>query len=108
MIKYICPGYIALATWTGQVYSNRIPVDLWAEWSTVSGDIRSTLLPTKGTEPGERWEAELRINRSGPADRLLYITFFSEDGQPVHRYTDAGTVFQADAGTTVHVNLGGR
>lgn len=109
MIKYICPGYIALATWTGEVYSDKVTCDLWGEWVTVGrGSIEACLRATKGTEVGERWTGTLRINRKGPADHLLYITMFSEEGQPMYRYETPGMVFPAQYGVEVNMILGGR
>ena len=109
MITYIGPGHIALATWTGILYSEKLPVDLWCEWRTIGrGTIDSKLYASKGGDVREPWEATLTIDRNGPLDHLLYITMFSHCGQPVYRYEDAGTVFPADAGTEVIIQMGGR
>lgn len=109
MIKYICPGYIALATWTGIEYSDPVTVDLWCEWGVDPGGTPyALLLASKHAPVGKPWEAEFRVKKSGPADHLLHITFFSEAGLIMFRYTGSGTTFMPDAGLKVNAWLGGR
>lgn len=108
MIKYICPGYLALATWTGEVYSPIVTVDLWCEWRLdAGGQIHTLLHPTKDTGVGETWSASLIVDRTGPMDRLLYITLFAEVGTPMHRYEGTGQVFVPLKGTRVEMIMGG-
>lgn len=111
LMRYLCPGYVALSTWSmggDNLYSQKIPVDLWCEWRLDSSErIHTILHATKGTQVGEAWTAALEVDRSGPLNRLLYITLFSEDGMPLHRYESTGQVFVPVAGTRVEIIMGG-
>lgn len=109
MITYIGPGYLAMATWTGILYSEKVSVDLWCEWRTVGrGTIETKLYASKGTDVAEPWEATLTIDRNGPADHLLLPTLFSHCGQPMYRWDETSATFSPDRGLRVTVHMGGR
>lgn len=109
MITYLFPGYIALATWTGERYSEPVPVGLWQEFRlSPSHEVKCTIRATRTHDPYEDWSCRLTVNRGGKPDKLLYITFFGDGGQVLYRYDGPGLIFEPIEGAEIICHMGGQ